>query len=198
MVLCYLGHALEVTCGVDSMIGRCGGDEFMVVLPNTCSAAAAQVAEEIYNQIEDVPFRMSDGVLLPLQLTIGIAGTFSAGPFPAAVVAAADGALYDGKAGGGGQIVVSNLQGAGQNPLVKSSFDSLDALVAFIDSKDHYTRRHPRKSPRTRFAWCAHWVFQKKRATPFRLRGFCTTLAKSAFRIPSSENRVSCRRRNTR
>src|SRR5690606_34827647 len=51
-VLQAVAHCLEASCRRSDVIGRFGGDEFVVVLPQTDPALAAQVAQRIYDAFE--------------------------------------------------------------------------------------------------------------------------------------------------
>jgi len=146
-VLRHIATALRATCGGDAMIGRCGGDEFMVVLPGLTSDNACAIVEGIKAYIAANPFITKDESRIPLPLCFGIADTVTAGPAYAGLVAAADAALYDGKRSGGDKITLhmSVPAGDGNRRIMEGQigkFDVLDGLVAAIDSKDQYTRRH--------------------------------------------------------
>ncbi len=56
-------------------VGRYGGEEFLIGLPE-CSVKDAQViAERMRLKIEQSPFELADGVSLPLSVSIGVAGS---------------------------------------------------------------------------------------------------------------------------
>ena len=146
-VLRHIAGALRGNCGEGALIGRCGGDEFMVVLPGISSHHAVGIVELVKAYIGANPFVTKDNSRIPLPLCFGIADTETAGRAGAGLVAAADAALYDGKRSGGDKITlhmtapaVDSGRRAVEGQLGK--FDVLDSLVAAIDSKDQYTRRH--------------------------------------------------------
>jgi len=90
--------------GVDAA-GRYGGEEFIVVLPETDQRAAEEVAERIRSMV-------AGGVLLeggdaPVTVSIGIATLTKDGGEAAEVIARADAALYRAKAGGRNRVEVS-------------------------------------------------------------------------------------------
>jgi diguanylate cyclase (GGDEF)-like protein len=54
-------------------IGRYGGEEFLVVLPETDIAGAASVAEKIRSQVQTASVPMADGSLAQVTISIGLA-----------------------------------------------------------------------------------------------------------------------------
>jgi diguanylate cyclase (GGDEF)-like protein/putative nucleotidyltransferase with HDIG domain len=140
-VLRHLSSTLAASCTSNEMIGRCGGDEFMIVLPGRKSAEASQVAAHIKEHIADNPFTAPDGSKLPLALCVGIADTLTAGQSPASIVSAADAALYEGKHRGGNRVALHMVTESGDDA-GSNKFDVLDGLITAIDHKDHYTKRH--------------------------------------------------------
>ncbi len=84
------------------ILGRCGGEEFAVALPNTGEDAARAIAERLRRQVEGLVVRPGPEVELRLTVSIGIA-TQQPGAAPLSVselLARADTALYRSKAEG--------------------------------------------------------------------------------------------------
>jgi diguanylate cyclase (GGDEF)-like protein len=68
-----VAHRIILTVrGIDKVV-RYGGDEFCVVLPETDTQGAYQVADRIRNTIASRPFRVSDNAQVALTGSIGIA-----------------------------------------------------------------------------------------------------------------------------
>lgn len=82
--------------------GRWGGDEFLVVLPETDDSAAPLVAAKLLEQVVAEPV-VHAGVGLAVSLSIGWAVAL-AGEQPRALIGAADAALYRAKAAGRGRV----------------------------------------------------------------------------------------------
>ncbi|HLK54949.1 MAG TPA: HD domain-containing phosphohydrolase [Chthonomonadaceae bacterium] len=137
----HIARTLCAVCDEHALLGRCGGDEFMVVLPNHTAAQARDLAECAKQHISQFPFRNPEGTALPLQLCFGISDVASAGYSAVSLVAAADAALYEGKQRGGDAVTL-HLVTAEEDRREQSSFDVLDGLVNAIDLKDKYTRKH--------------------------------------------------------
>lgn len=76
-------------------VGRYGGEEFMVVLPDTPADEAAQIAERIRRAVADSPIATREGGDVHATVSVGVAtlGDGFAGQLKD-VVEAADGALY--------------------------------------------------------------------------------------------------------
>jgi diguanylate cyclase (GGDEF)-like protein len=78
-------------------VGRYGGEEFLFVLPRCDGTPARQVAERLRAQITAEPMRAAE-TLLPVSVSLGVAWTRGRGVEPAALIHAADEALYRAKA----------------------------------------------------------------------------------------------------
>jgi diguanylate cyclase len=83
-------------------IARYGGEEFVILLTQTPSAQAADVAEKLRAVVEKAEFNNGD-TRIPITLSIGFTA-FRANDEPDAVFARADAALYRAKAGGRNQV----------------------------------------------------------------------------------------------
>jgi two-component system cell cycle response regulator len=85
---------------------RYGGEEFVVLLPGTGVAAGFLLAERIRAAVADEPFELSDGVRLPVTVSIGVAEHSPAlderdlKVVGERLLALADVALYEAKAAG--------------------------------------------------------------------------------------------------
>jgi diguanylate cyclase (GGDEF)-like protein/putative nucleotidyltransferase with HDIG domain len=122
--------------------GRCGGDEFMVIIEGGTAEDARAFAECVRVNLSERPFVNPEGTALPIQLCYGIADSISAGSSPIALLAAADAALYASKQSGGGTVTLHLTTNEDDEEPYRSTFDVLDGLVTAIDHKDRYTKRH--------------------------------------------------------
>jgi two-component system cell cycle response regulator len=87
---------------------RFGGEEFVVVMPDTDSATAALIAERLRNIIEQTPFVLkSNGASLNITASLGIACNRSGAETPEQLLKQADRALYDAKNGGRNRVVAA-------------------------------------------------------------------------------------------
>ncbi len=89
--------------GID-LACRYGGEEFVVVMPDTDRAVATVVAERIRRRIASEPFALSGGAI-PVTISIGLAALAPADETSAALVKRADQALYRAKRDGRNRVV---------------------------------------------------------------------------------------------
>lgn len=86
-------------------VARWGGEEFIILLPETGLAVAKQIAERLREMVAE-SHPSFEGQLIPVSMTLGIA-LFAGDENWHAIVARADEALYRGKAAGRNRVEVS-------------------------------------------------------------------------------------------
>jgi two-component system cell cycle response regulator len=93
-------RAIDLPC-------RYGGEEFVVIMPDTRLADAERIAERIRRHVAGSPFRVS-GAPEPLTVTIsiGVASTLGDGDTADALLKRADEGLYSAKAAGRNAVIV--------------------------------------------------------------------------------------------
>jgi diguanylate cyclase (GGDEF)-like protein/putative nucleotidyltransferase with HDIG domain len=139
----HISGILQSCCPREAFLGRCGGDEFMVILPGLEAAQAMEVAEGIRHQIIENPLHTAEGNRLPIRLCFGVADTATAGFGPAGLITAADAALYESKRDGGDRVSLYVLDDdPNRDDLGRTAYSVLDGLVTAVDRKDRYTRAH--------------------------------------------------------
>ncbi|HEV2440541.1 MAG TPA: sensor domain-containing diguanylate cyclase [bacterium] len=94
-----LAGILHTCCRSMDLATRYGGDEFIVVLPETRKPDAVRAARRIQEQLARLRVRDAPGVRL--RISIGVACTTDTGTAEAPLLNAADRALYKVKAAGG-------------------------------------------------------------------------------------------------
>ena len=82
------------------LLGRVGGEEFSVFLPDTPMAAAAQVAEKIRQALEQLEIQLSAATQLKISASIGVARQQHPEQTLKAIQQQADIAMYQAKQGG--------------------------------------------------------------------------------------------------
>ena len=107
-VLAAIGSRLSEVLRHSDVRGRFGGDEFLIVLPDTPAAGAAYVAEALRREIEELRIPV-EGEVARVTASVGVA-TAGAGEIEAnAVVARADHALYRAKDSGRNCVIAADL-----------------------------------------------------------------------------------------
>jgi two-component system cell cycle response regulator len=85
---------------------RYGGEEFVLVMPETDIAVATMVAERLRRRIAGEPFSIQQGAqALEVTISIGIAAASGASDTAAAILKRADTALYQAKRDGRNRVV---------------------------------------------------------------------------------------------
>ncbi len=114
-VLRETGIRLESNVRAMDLVGRAGGDEFVVILPETPVDLAQKLAKRLCTAFSSKPF-MHPHVDPPIGITIsiGVAGYSSALSSRKRLVQAADAGLYDAKAAGGNGVAIGNLAEGGE------------------------------------------------------------------------------------
>ena len=94
------------------LIGRVGGEEFVIVCPETSPLGGARVAEKVRRAVEASPLPLGGGALA-LTVSLGVHGALPRkGDTADAFVAAADAALYEAKRTGRNKVVATAPEGA--------------------------------------------------------------------------------------
>ncbi|MEM7718230.1 MAG: diguanylate cyclase [Pseudomonadota bacterium] len=124
-VLAEIAHRLQDNLRACDLVARFGGEEFLVILPETSPATAGLLAERLRSAVSARAIRVSNTLQLNVTVSIGVSagqiemamdrkrtGTFDApqefrsGPFQA-VFEAADAALYSAKSKGRDRVEIS-------------------------------------------------------------------------------------------
>jgi len=82
------------------LAARLGGEEFVIVMPDTEIALAEAVISRLRQAISGVPFGLSDGGETTVTVSIGVAATTGGSDTPENLLKRADDALYAAKRGG--------------------------------------------------------------------------------------------------
>jgi len=85
---------------------RQGGEEFLVVMPETRLEDAQRIAERLRRQVAGEPFRnVTSGEPLDVTISIGVASTLAGETKPDGLLKRADRAMYEAKAAGRNRVI---------------------------------------------------------------------------------------------
>jgi two-component system cell cycle response regulator len=108
IVLAHAAKLLKATARTSDIACRLGGEEFLVIAPNTDASAALLLAERIRSAIQS--HQPKDLALpRPMTVSIGVAGSVGGKPGWNELIKLADQALYKIKAGGRNAVLLASL-----------------------------------------------------------------------------------------
>ena len=99
-VLVAIGERLVGAVRRPDVVGRYGGEEFVVILPGADAEVLLELAERCRRAIADHAFPLREGAPLPITVSLGVAGLPEHAITARELVRTADRALYLAKAGG--------------------------------------------------------------------------------------------------
>ena len=105
-VLKEFARRLSLNVRAIDMACRYGGEEFVVLMPETDEADALMVAERVRSQVADVPFVLSTGGSLDVTVSVGVATSRGLGDAPEGLIRRADAGVYEAKQSGRNRVVV--------------------------------------------------------------------------------------------
>ena len=103
-VLHIVADLLRKGSRASDVVARYGGDEFMIVLPDTGKETAGEVGERLRRAIEAYPFQLGENIVTNVTLSVGIAASPDDGVTVDALVDAVDRAQYSAKRSGGNKV----------------------------------------------------------------------------------------------
>ncbi|MPT26792.1 MAG: sensor domain-containing diguanylate cyclase [Achromobacter sp.] len=102
-VLQHFASMLRAQLREIDLVGRIGGEEFAVVLPDTSIESAHLFARDVQHRIADTPY-LSDGLQVPLTVSIGISALHAKDDHAELALSRSDRALYYAKQRGRNRI----------------------------------------------------------------------------------------------
>jgi diguanylate cyclase (GGDEF)-like protein len=103
-LLAHAGRRLQELSREQDLCFRYGGDEFIVLMPETDSPAALEQAQALHRALMESEFRMNNGLTLKIGASIGLATAPDDGATLHSVIGAADARMYEVKSNGRGQV----------------------------------------------------------------------------------------------
>ena len=105
-VLCAVADRIASACRTEDIVGRWGGEEFLVIAPFTDWVGAELLAERIRCAASDGDIAIDIGTDQSIPVTVSI-GAAAGGPDAEKLVREADGALYEAKERGRDRVVLA-------------------------------------------------------------------------------------------
>jgi diguanylate cyclase (GGDEF)-like protein/putative nucleotidyltransferase with HDIG domain len=140
-VLRRVGALLSEQTRAADIVGRYGGDEFLLVLPETSAEEAGLLAEKLRAALREDPYVTAAGERIPIHASFGIASYPDDVPDANGLIALADANLYASKRRGGDAVTGSEEERSLRD-VDGGTFGLFESLVTAVDNKDRYTRRH--------------------------------------------------------
>jgi diguanylate cyclase (GGDEF)-like protein len=103
-VLCEVARRLSLTARAEDIVGRWGGEEFLVIVPHCDAEASYEVGERFRETVAVSPVETRDGEVIPVRVSVGCSGGHDE-----LLVERADVALYAAKERGRNRTVVLPL-----------------------------------------------------------------------------------------
>jgi len=95
-----ISSVLKAILRKTDIAGRHGGDEFMLILPETSIRGAEYLADKILSAVREVDLRLKDGRPIQLSTSIGLSSLEAGVDSPDSFIKRADEAMYASKQGG--------------------------------------------------------------------------------------------------
>ncbi|WP_334176065.1 GGDEF domain-containing protein [Pseudoxanthobacter sp.] len=106
-VLRHVARLIAAQRRASDIVGRMGGEEFVVLMPDTDSTGAARVCETLRQRLEGAPYPQPHGGTIFVTASFGMASGVGETVDFATLYHAADSALYQAKDGGRNRIVTA-------------------------------------------------------------------------------------------
>jgi len=111
-VLGAISNELRLAVRETDIVARYGGDEFVVLMPDTDARQAKAVAQRMIEGVQGHRHQMSDGSRVQVGASAGLAIYPTDGRTPAKLLAAADAAMYVAKRNGGSSLRIASARSA--------------------------------------------------------------------------------------
>ena len=129
-VLRHVGEIMRALFTDDAVPCRFGGEEFVVLLPDTGAEEAALRAEELRAKIEALSIRHADGQLPRVTISAGVASYPESGGSLTELLRVADDALYRAKRNGRNRVKMPDGTAADADAVTDAAAAALGAVLA--------------------------------------------------------------------
>jgi diguanylate cyclase len=108
-ILKQLSQILRDSCRSIDIVSRNGGEEFSIILPSCSAIEAIEIAERIRKAVENHPFRLMNGTILNMTISIGISAYGETIRNNENLIRQADECLFKAKSSGRNKVVLASL-----------------------------------------------------------------------------------------
>ncbi len=141
-VLRQVSDAIRAVLRHADLAGRVGGDELLLVLPNTGTEGAMQLSERLRVALAARPYLNSGGQPIPVYLSLGVASMPDDAQSVGQLLEIADSRLYSSKQRGGNTTTGAVPDMAESAESRRGVLGIAERLLDAVGARDHYTRRH--------------------------------------------------------
>jgi diguanylate cyclase (GGDEF)-like protein len=103
-LLASTGRRLQELSRKEDMCFRYGGDEFVIMMPDTSAKCALELTRILHHDFMETPYRMKNGLTLQVSASIGLASAPDDGSAVHEIIGTADARMYAVKSEGRGQV----------------------------------------------------------------------------------------------
>lgn len=140
-VLKQVSDAIRAVLRHADLAGRVGGDELLLVLPNTGPEGALQLGERLRVALAARPYVTAEGHSIPVRMSLGVATFPEDARSLSQLLETADANLYASKELGGNTTTGSAPDQAASED-VEGVLGVVGKLLSVVGARNHYTRRH--------------------------------------------------------
>src|SRR2546428_409074 len=143
LVLQRVGHILEQNCRRSDVVARYGGDEFVILMPETNMEHARQLAMKLRGWVSADPLLREKNITA--SFGIALKRLFATGPDAFEEIYQRLKQFTESLAPSEGVAAVTAPIPDGPQSLPQAVLDTVTSLAFAIDAKDHYTQGHSQK-----------------------------------------------------
>lgn len=106
-VIAAIAAAIKDSVGQSGIVGRYGGDEFLIFMPDTSPDIAQETAEKIVQEVQKVNIEVKGNSIGAFSITVGVSFYPQHGNNTEALFRKADEALFEGKRAGRNRVMMA-------------------------------------------------------------------------------------------
>ena len=103
-LLASTGRRLQELSRKQDLCFRYGGDEFVIMMPDTSAKSALEVTRSLHRSFMETPYQMKNGLALQVSASVGLASAPDDGSAVHEIIGTADARMYAVKSDGRGQV----------------------------------------------------------------------------------------------